>query len=291
MNDTKHDNDKAEPAGPPAKSFGDVLDSVLADWRRFIAFVALFLFLGLTIFATVWGILWALGSAGNVREVQLSSTGAHFLLEKPVEKGSEYLVVVHPQGWQPSSIQVQRGETLSFYAGGRVNVDVSSIMQVSSTRKLLENRIAAKRHIDRQSVNRNDVPERFFGSDLTPDERQSIVLPRPWTDPNGFDEKIVPAGAFAGRKLKRVILNAPLGALIGAITSTGKSPSQPDAFLIGIDMNSRKLPVTADGELWFSVNDVWDDDDPTYPQKFYDDNVGFYWVKVTKTMTGDSAGR
>jgi hypothetical protein len=281
MNDI-HDRGKVEHT-VPAKSFGDVLDSVLADWRRFIAFIVLLMSLGVTLFVTVWGILWVLGGVRNVREIQLSSAGAHILVEKQENDRSEYLVVVHPQGWQPSSIQVRRGESVSFYAGGRVNVDVGSIVQVTSARKAIEDRITAKRRIDRQAVKRDDVPERYFGSDLTAAERQSVILPRPWTDPNGFDELMVPPGAFAGRKLKRVVLNSPLGALIGAITSSGKNPSSSDAFVIGTDMSGRALPVTTDGELWFSVNDVWDDDNPTYPQKFYDDNVGFYWVKVTKT--------
>ncbi|HYW10074.1 MAG TPA: hypothetical protein VE913_24115 [Longimicrobium sp.] len=38
--------------------------------------------------------------------------------------------------------------------------------------------------------------------------------------------------------------------------------------------------MTRDGTLWFTINDVWDDQDSEFPDKFYVDNVGFFLVKV-----------
>lgn len=58
------------------------------------------------------------------------------------------------------------------------------------------------------------------------------------------------------------------------------APDRSDAFGIG---SRGEIVAPIDGTLWLSVNDVWDDDDPEYPAKFYDDNLGFYWVTLQTT--------
>src|SRR5258706_16063624 len=102
----------------PAKSFADVLDAVLADRRKLGALFVLSLGLSGLIVGAAWliGISFGVGTTSRVREIELSPTSAHFLLESSEADKHTYLLVVHPHGWQRTEITIKRGERVLFTA-------------------------------------------------------------------------------------------------------------------------------------------------------------------------------
>jgi hypothetical protein len=171
-------------------------------------------------------------------------------------------------------------------AGGAVNIDLWGVMQKANKRHEFESRITTARNLDRQSTDPNSTPEYYFSTDLTKEERDRLRLLRPWNGPEGNEEIQIKfyENAFAGRTAKKIIPSAAFGALIGAVTEKASdSPKKQEAFLIGKNFGGEELAALKDGELWFNVNDVWDEGDTEYPNKFYDDNVGYFWVKVLIT--------
>jgi len=264
------------------KTFADVFDSIIDQPRRIIGLVAVLLCLCMAVVIGVFAVAAVLGiRRGQIQELQLSPTGAHVLVRAGDNDPGQYLLVVHPHGWQRVDVDVRANDTLRFASDGSVNVDLSGIMRVADNRQTLEAEIAQKEQLDRSSRDRAAVPERFYGKYLTPERRESITLLRRWTGPDGVLDETVPAGSFGGRVAKRVIPTERLGALIGAvIPRTKMAPDRSDAFRIG---RRGEIVAPIDGTLWLSVNDVWDDDDAEYPGKFYDDNLGFYWVTLQTT--------
>ena len=269
------------------KTFADVFDDILTDRRKFLSFLALIGVLSLTLLFVGWLVTTMLGiKTKDIKELNISASGAHMLLESVTNQYREYIVIVPAQGWQRSGIEVKKGDQIRFVAEGAINIDLWSIMQKATKRHELEQRITSARNLDRQSTDPTSVPEHYFSTDLTQEERDKLRLLRPWNGPNGNDETKIKVleNAFAGRTAKKVIPSAPFGALIGAVTEDNTEPPQKqEAFLIGKNYGGEEFSAQKDGVLWFNVNDVWDDEDKDYPNKFYDDNVGHFWVKVLVT--------
>lgn len=269
------------------KTFADIFDDILSDRRKFLSFLGLIGSLCLTALLVGWLASTVLGvKTEDLKELNISASGAHILLESVTKHHREYIVIVPPQGWQRSGIEVKKGEQVRFEAGGAVNIDLWGVMQKATKRHEFENKIASARNLDRQSNDPKSTPEYYFPTDLTKDERDRLRLLRPWNGPDGNEEIQIKLyeNAFAGRTAKKVIPSAAFGSLIGALTDkTNDPPKKPEAFLIGKNYGGEEFNSQKDGELWFNVNDVWDEEDTEYPNKFYDDNVGYFWVKVLIT--------
>ena len=77
-----------------------------------------------------------------------------------------------------------------------------------------------------------------------------------------------------------VLTDRNAGAPLGAIRETESEPSRNDVFFIG---KSNIITAPRSGKLYFTVNAVWDDEDPAFPEKFFIDNIGFFYAKVTVT--------
>ncbi|HXQ72883.1 MAG TPA: hypothetical protein VN844_20465 [Pyrinomonadaceae bacterium] len=269
------------------KTFADVFDDILMDRRKFLSFLALIGSLTLALLLVGWLASTMLGIKPEaIKELNISASGAHILLESVTNTHREYIVMVPPQGWQKSGIEVKKNEQIRFVAAGAVNIDLWSVMQKATKRHEFEDKITSARNLDRQSVDPNSVPEHYFSTDLTQEDRDKLRLLRPWNGPDGNDETKIKVyeNAFAGRTAKKIIPSAPFGALIGAIgEKVNELPKKQDAFLIGKNYGGEEFKAQKEGELWFNVNDVWDEEDTEYPNKFYDDNVGYFWVKVLIT--------
>jgi hypothetical protein len=272
------------------KTFADVFDEILMDRRKFLSFLGLIGCLSIASLLVGWLVTTMLGiKTKDIKELNISASGAHMLLESVTNEYREYIVIVPPQGWQRSGIEVKKGDQIRFVAEGAVNIDLWGIMQKALKRHEFEDRITSARNLDRQSTEPNSVPEYYFSTDLTKEERDKLRLLRPWNGPNGNEETQIKKyeNAFAARTAKKVIPSAPFGALVGAVTDKVNHPPQKqDAFLIGKNYGGEEYYSQKDGQLWFNVNDVWDEQDTEYPNKFYDDNVGYFWVKVLITPGG-----
>ena len=72
------------------------------------------------------------------------------------------------------------------------------------------------------------------------------------------------------------------GALLGAIREAGVKPAGSDVFYVGsgTDKSGVFIPANRCGILYFTVNDVLSND-KDYPDMFFEDNVGFFYAKVT----------
>jgi hypothetical protein len=263
-----HDDESHESSSP--KGLADVILLVLEQPGK------LFLAGGLLLVCTAFLLLflgafkWMFG-IGDA-EWELSAKGPEIYFEsKSGEK--RYQFTVQPQGWQRTSLHLKAGDILSFQAIGKVNVDAGELIDKQQKRLALESEMVKRFHID---VASSDVPENHY-SDAQMNE---LKLDRAWNDPNGQMINYKPA--FSGRQNNRLMPGAPVGMLLGTISSKS-SDSEPEnlsaMFRIGNSLPS--YVVENEGELWFTVNDI--KGPPRYPDLFYVDNLGFFQVTVTVT--------
>ncbi len=258
----------------------DVLDGILSNPKRwlalmaFLAAVAGLVMLVMMVFTRLFGV--------ETKEFQIGGTDTHILFSS-IDKRSgkeEYIVIVTPQGWQKTDIEVRPGDHISFSADGKVCVDLHDILEKVELRIKFEDEHARKEGIRRDDPAEKRVPEDFF----TDDERKMLVLDRPWVDPAGFDlEHFQPA--FRSRRSRYLLPQENAGGLVAAIKSGSvASPARSDAFFVGrskscVVGSSKDCGVSPEGWLWLTVNDV-QSNDPNNPNLFYNDNIGVFWVRV-----------
>jgi len=261
----------------PGKTLADLVDTLLSDWAKFFRF----LFLATAIIASILLLAWAVPKALGLKlrgaqEFQISTGG--FLLRSASGDRVDYVVIVHPQGWEDSGIALRRGDRVKFHAGGSVNIDLEGIVSKVELRKKLEKQITQARKIDRSSEEPSQLPEHYF----TEEQVKQLRPNRPWAGPEGNTEAVYTS--FAARRRQRILPEKPVAALVGALTDgSQRAPERSDAFFIGRSFEGQELSVLKDGELWLSVNDVWNTQNPRYPNMFFDDNIGFFWVNVHVT--------
>ena len=260
------------------KSLADVLDSILSNWKRFCAFLAL----GLCLFLFILGLAYFVPKviSRDTKSFKLSTT--EFLIESRGSEGQEeYLTIVQPQGWQKSGIEVKKGQHIHYSAGGKVCIDLDGLVNRAGALTKLENTYAERYKINRLSESPDQRPERYY----SPEDVKALKLDQVWTGPDGF--KNIPRDpSFAGRTSMRLKEKEPLGALVAAIQYGDQPPQREDVFLVG---QRTEVVASADGFLWFNVNDVIDRDNdksvgrPDDPENnlFYFDNIGAFWVQVT----------
>lgn len=252
------------------KTFGDVLDGILTTPAKLLSFIVILTTLAGLVFVVIFLLQRLIGVTPS--EITINPTGStQVMFAAASGKNKEYLIMVHPQGWQNTRIPIRPGDRLTFTADGSVNIDLNTIIENVTKRHKYEADVAAERGVKEES--RTDVPEQYFTAKM----KQSLKPASPWVGPEGY--KDVAATAWAGRIKNRVMPDKPGGALIGAISQPGAAtPSEDEIFMIGKE--GRHVSVK-DGDLWFNVNDVRNFEDPSNANLFYLDNIGFFWVKVT----------
>ena len=212
----------------------------------------------------------------ETQEFKLNGVGSIVLSQPTREGGHEYLVVVHPQGWQETAIAVKEGDTLGFDAGGSVYIDLGGLNRSLDLRHKFEDDLA-----DREKRRGKWLAERktLAAEDLFTVRQLAEIKPAwSWNGPDGSEATA--ALSFPGRRSKTIIPGARYGELLGAIRETGlAAPDRADAFRVGT--HSSGIVARRNGKLYFTVNDVWDDKDKSFPEKFFVDNIGFFYVKVT----------
>jgi hypothetical protein len=263
------------------RTAGDVLDGILSNPKRWLALMGVLaglaglVMLVMVVFTRLFGI--------ETREFRLGGANTHVLFSS-VEKRSgreEYVVIVTPQGWQRTDIEVRPGDRVSFNADGKVCVDVHDILEKVDRRLKYEDEHAKKEGIRTNDPTEKRAPEDFF----TSDERKSLVLSRPWVGPEGFGlEHFQPS--FRSRRDRYLLPQENAAGLVAAIKSGSKElPGRSDAFFVGrskdcVVGDAETCGASQKGWLWFTVNDV-QFNDPDNPVLFYNDNIGVFWVRVT----------
>jgi hypothetical protein len=262
------------------RSLGDVCDGVLESWGKFFRLIFLCLLLGALTVGSVWLLLWGTRTAGLKASMVELSASPRIVLQQETEDTHEFLVVVQPQGWQNSGIVVHSGERFEIQAEGLVNISLNSLVENVEARHRIERRLTAERAARAAPPDSNWLPEREY----TPADRDSLRLLRPWIGPDGYPG---PEGLrdsrYPARTKNKLVPGAPYGALVAAV-HRGATPPQrqtafSNAFAAGASF-ARKWDGP-EGTLWFAVNDVWDDADPAFPEKFFIDNVGFFVVRIS----------
>lgn len=253
-----------------AKSFADVVTSLLNDWGTFVRFLLLIIALCVIAWCFTWGVLRT--TPRGTSQISLGPNG--ILVTQTTKEGAEYLVEIYPQGWQETAIQVAEGDTLNFEARGNVQIDLEGLVESVEERLKAEDRVIEhEKKIGRWEQEKDSFrSERYF----TDQEKMLSRLQWNWTDPNGNPE--TNAQANPPRRGQSILPDRNYGALLGAIRETQAEPTRADAFFIG---KNNTIKATRSGKLYFTVNDVWDDADPNFPEKFFVDNIGSFYAKVT----------
>jgi hypothetical protein len=174
------------------------------------------------------------------------------------------LVVAANQDWQSTEIAVREGDTIEFQATGSVQISLSDFISTTQLRTTIDSTIANEHGLP-QGLK---TPEDYFD----PAQDSLIRLPRPWVGPEGDVRGSSMDHRFPGRTRRKVIPDAPYGALVAAVVPAGDSAAGSGPFLVG-----QKTTVVAPhaGTLWLNINDVrWTDG------RFYNDNLGYFLVTV-----------
>jgi hypothetical protein len=267
----KSGDDKSSSAAI-GRTLADILDSVLERPARAWPLLGLVV----AIVGIAVGTTWALMEILQVKasDVTISSKDSHVVFES-IEKSSgnrEIVVIVSPEGWQNTNIDIHKGDKISFAAGGMICIDMDSIWEKVHLRLQYEDEIAKAHNILRDNDKETRAPEDFF----TEDQKKSLILNRPWVDPDGFSlDTFQPS--FRSRRGRYVLPDKPAGGLIASITNGTKEPSRQDAFFVG---RENDIVSDKDGQLSFNVNDVTYND-PQNQNLFFNDNIGSFWVRIT----------
>src|SRR6266705_1113249 len=264
------------------KTFADVLDTLLTDRRKlgYFSFLTILvpgivMLLAVIVFGQFprW-----LGAENS--QISIGGFETQFLFQSTSANKEEYLMIVHPQGWQDSGIEVEKGARMSFRAGGQIHIDFNGLRQQAEDRSTMEKRLEKSKHLDRDSDDQNNLPEMYFSEEWDTNSHETIWAHlkdqrkfRPWVGPEGYDPSLQ---AWRARQKRRAFPEARLGELIGQIKDSKGSPLDK-AFEIGTGIGMPDVHTKESGHLWLAINDVVD---PTYPELFFADNLGFCWVKV-----------
>ena len=174
------------------------------------------------------------------------------------------------------------GDQVSFESGGSVQINLADLVRSITVRVDAENKLYDDKSKQcKCDARKNDYrPELDFSDDIN----KQIVPGFGWTGPDGNEE--TDAAANPSRRKLSILPSANYGALLGAISRSGAQPVRSDAFLIG---SSYVEVASKTGKLWFTVNDIWDDQNrsaPGFKNKFFVDNIGFFYAKVTVQPKG-----
>ena len=266
----------------PGQTFGDVLDGIFTNWAKLVGFAFAILALVLGGALAVFLISMALHQTG-LRPTEVVISGSPRVVYSRITKDSaDYLVVVQPLGWQSSTIRIMPGDVVEIRAEGRVSLSLQQLVDLAAFRHELERRIDADLRSGRIPVRDSSLlPERHY----TIQQRDSLRsrLTRGWTGPSGYPGR---GGILDSRYEKRtsnkILPEVPFGALVATVHNGTQSPARFDkfsgAFVVG-DSLVRQWTGNG-GTLWFNVNDILDDQDEAFPDKFYIDNSGVFLVRV-----------
>ena len=162
--------------------FKGVLGNATQDWGKTVRLAFLFIVaLGAGAIVIVIGFKKLGIRTEQAEQVEIDAGQAKFFLRIASNKQAQYVVLVHPQGWQDSGISLKKGDQVQFRAEGRTNIDLEGIVSRVQLRKKYELEIAKSHKIDRNSLSPNSLPEHYF----TADQLKTLRPSRPWIGPDG----------------------------------------------------------------------------------------------------------
>lgn len=271
------------------KSIADLIELIISDWKKFLAFTGLISALvGLALL-----IVWLVPVLLHVKTsaLTLSPKGSEIEFKSSTADMDQYYLVISPQtSWQPTHIYVKRGSKIGIIADGRVNIDSFGLNTVIQSRIGLEKEMQDSHK--GLSQDPKHTPEEYFSEK----DWQKLVPRHYWNDPEG--DSVIADSSFAGRQKYKIAPGLPFGALLGTIMarddvdSNGQPPpvEKGDIFLVGRRWPRRTKEefAPATGFLWFAINNVVEPQEAFPNAKglrlsdvFLLDNLGFYRAVVT----------
>ena len=269
----------------------DLLKTALEDTGKLIRLIVLFAAAALLVVVASLLLMRFLPARSQIT-IPVGKSGNVVFERQSSDYEADYVVVIHPQGWQETGIQVRKGDAVRLSAEGSVAIDLQGLVASVNRRIALEDRaraLAQQRHQDLNQL----LPERQW----TPDQIKSIMPRRAWTGPNGYAYWLYDTTSGA-RTNNKMMPQARYGALLMAFSPTGQTPTTQQVILVGRGQYDNANPcekdengtcvfhADRDGKLWFIVNDVWDSQDSLFPDKFYIDNIGQFYARVSVTEAG-----
>jgi hypothetical protein len=115
-----------------AASWSKLLEELLGDSRKLVRFLAACLILAALLVGAVVALIKLLDiKASQAEKVEMDAGKAKFILSLASSDKTltQYVVVIHPQGWQDSGISLRIGDKVRFRAAGSVNVDLEGLHQ------------------------------------------------------------------------------------------------------------------------------------------------------------------
>jgi hypothetical protein len=260
-------------SGLTGRTIGDVMDGILTEPKRGLALIVLLASLSLLVI----GIMLLVNHLFDLQtsEIEVGNGNSHVVLQQVQGRSGNgnYVVIVNPEGWQNTEIPVHSGDQISVVAGGKIAIDMYDVWQKSQRRTDYETALEkGPPYLRPNDPNETRVPEDYF----TEEQKESLRLTRPWTDPDGFSLEVFKP-SFKSRRSLYLLPKENAGGLVAAIKGGADEPSKADAFFVG---RKKDLVASKDGFLWFNVNDVQYYKDPANPNLFYNDNIGSFWVLI-----------
>jgi hypothetical protein len=258
----------------PLPSNDHVILQILDSWPRLLRLLLIMA----AIFAIVWlsviSILRALPA--ETSEVQLGIGDSRILLKQTTKSGESSLLVVSPQGWNRTAIQIKEGETFKIQAAGKVHIDLTDLDKAMEARWKAEDRIRRA-----GGPPPGKAPEDLYA----PEEIAAMTDTWAWSSPEGVPKEDMARRSLKARRERSILPGLPYGVLIGAFNDRNEDPDADNdlvrqlatsAFRVGSYLE-QKSTAKSTGYLYLTVNDV------QYgpgPQLFFMDNIGAFYVKV-----------
>jgi hypothetical protein len=311
-----------EAVGLAVHSFPELLEQLLEQPKRALSFLAIVACLLISLTLLICGAIWFLHWTDLLpEEAKVEGIDIHFPTT-PIDKKRSYFFVVHPQGWQETPVRLNKGDHIEIHAAGSITIDMWGINTYSTRRDGIDRAIKNFAEGKHEWKPDSSVPEDFYArpeyqqvmkdalDDITPITEsdgdraglnivQRIKPARGWTGPAGYADSPNVDTAYPARLGRRVSPEFPYGALLGTIAPLASDDCTTEMVLhfkqecvpkrdgiFSVTRSKNPTNPSADGEeraLWLIVNDVLDEKDALFPEKFFVDNLGFFYVEVVVT--------
>jgi len=251
-----------------------VILQILDSWPRLLRLLLIMV----ATFAMAWLavilILRALPPETN--EVQFGIGESRILLKQTTKSGESSLLVVSPQGWNRTAIQIKEGETFKIQAAGKIHIDLTGLDKAMEARWKAEDRITRA-----GGPPPGKTPEDIYA----PEDIAAMTDTWAWSGPEGVPKEEMARRSLKARRERTILPGLPYGVLVGAFNDRNEDPDADNdlvrqlatsAFRVGSDLE-QKSTAKSNGYLYLTVNDV---QYAPVPQLFFMDNIGAFYVKV-----------
>ena len=252
----------------PKITFWTILRNVFSNWGNLIRSIIFVVSVTASLGFLIYFIFTRIVPPGFKYTTE---NGTSLAFEASDEKLLYKTLLVNPRGWVNSGLDVLPGNTVSITASGSINIAMGRMTKALS---------------ERYGIKENGKSYDQF----TEEDIQKSLFVYPWTGPEGFNNTVLRGKKTQEniRKQQSTLIDplAKLGQLRTVVASKNDCPES----ISKIDLNSFSIYPYTDktsylfvaekqGRLCFIINDSIHNN-PGINKIFWEDNLGFYSVKV-----------